>query len=69
MRKFILDINPATWEVIEKIKCSSPGEVASGVKLARKAFKIWSKTPIKRELHCLKIFPEIFSKKKKKSGN
>ncbi|MBK6772186.1 MAG: aldehyde dehydrogenase family protein [Ignavibacteria bacterium] len=49
MRKFILDINPATGEVIEKIKCSSPGEVASGVKLARKAFKIWSKTPIKKE--------------------
>lgn len=68
MRKFILDINPATGEVIEKIKCSSPGEVASGVKLARKAFKIWSKTPIKKRIALFKNISRDLLKEKKEIG-
>ncbi len=68
MRKFILDINPATGEVIEKIKCSSPGEVASGVKLARKAFKIWSKTPLKKRIALFKNIARDLHKEKKAIG-
>jgi acyl-CoA reductase-like NAD-dependent aldehyde dehydrogenase len=68
MRKFILDINPATGEIIEKIKCSSPGEVASGVKLARKAFKIWSKTPLKKRIALFKNIQRDLLKEKKEIG-
>lgn len=68
MRKFILDINPATGEVIEKIKCSSPGEVASGVKLARKAFKLWSKTPMKKRISAFKNISRDLLKEKKEIG-
>ncbi|MBL8008528.1 MAG: aldehyde dehydrogenase [Ignavibacteria bacterium] len=68
MRKFILDINPATGELIEKIKCSSPGEVASGVKLARKAFKIWSKTPLKKRISLFKNIARDLVKEKKQIG-
>ena len=68
MRKFILDINPATGEIIEKIKCSSPGEVASGVKLARKAFKIWSKTPLKKRIALFRNIARDLHKEKKAIG-
>jgi len=68
MRKFILDINPATGVIIEKIKCSSPGEVASGVKLARKAFKIWSKTPLKKRIALFKNIARDLHKEKKAIG-
>lgn len=68
MRKFILDINPATGELIEKIKCSSPGEIASGVKLARKAFKVWSKTPLKKRIALFKNIARDLHKEKKAIG-
>lgn len=68
MRKFILDINPATGEVIEKIKCSSPGEIASGVKLARKAFKIWHKVPLKKKIALFKNIARDLHKEKKAIG-
>lgn len=68
MRKFILDIDPATGELIEKIKCSSPGEIASGVKLARKAFKLWSKTPLKKRISLFKNIARDLSKEKKAIG-
>jgi acyl-CoA reductase-like NAD-dependent aldehyde dehydrogenase len=68
MRKFILDINPATGDLIEKIKCSSSGEVASGVKLARKAFKIWSKTPLKKRIALFKNIARDLHKEKKQIG-
>lgn len=68
MRKFILDINPATGEVVEKIKCSSPGEIASGIKLARKAFKIWSKVPLKKKIVLFKNIARDLHKEKKSIG-
>ncbi|MBS1517587.1 MAG: aldehyde dehydrogenase [Bacteroidetes bacterium] len=68
MRKFILDINPSTGELIEKIKCSSPGEIASGVKLARKAFKVWSKTPMKKRIALFKNIARDLNKEKKHIG-
>ena len=68
MRKFILDINPATGELIEKIKCSSPGEVASGVKLARKASKSWHLIPMKKRAHLFKNIAKDLAKEKEKIG-
>lgn len=53
-QKFIMDHNPSTGEVIEKIKISSPGEVASAVKLARKAYTNWEETPLKNRIKCLR---------------
>lgn len=68
MRKFILDINPATGELIEKIKCSSPGEIASGIKLARKALKIWSRVPLKKRIALFKNIARDLNKEKKAIG-
>lgn len=68
MRKFIIDINPATGDLIEKIKCSSPGEIASGVKLARKAFKVWSKIPLKKRIALFKNIARDLAKEKKFIG-
>lgn len=68
MRKFILDINPATGEIVEKIKCSSPGEIASGIKLARKAFKIWSKVPLKKRIALFKNIARDLHKERKSIG-
>lgn len=53
-QKFINDLNPSTGELIEKIKISSPGEVASSVKLARKAVKLWSEIPLKSRISSLR---------------
>jgi malonate-semialdehyde dehydrogenase (acetylating)/methylmalonate-semialdehyde dehydrogenase len=49
-KKFILDVNPSNGEIIEKIKCSSTAEIASALKLAKKALKTWSDTPLKNKL-------------------
>lgn len=49
-QKFIMDINPITGEMIEKIKCSSPGEIASAIKLSKKAFKQWSEFSLKTKI-------------------
>lgn len=68
MRKFILDVNPATGEVVEKIKCSSPGEVASGVKLARKASKTWAHVPIKKRSQLFRNIAKDLIKEKNKIG-
>ncbi|MBI5402537.1 MAG: aldehyde dehydrogenase family protein [Ignavibacteriae bacterium] len=63
-QKFIMDHNPSTGEIIEKIKISSPGEVASCVKLARKASKSWFAVPLKNRIALLrKIEKDIFKTK------
>ncbi len=65
LHKFILNINPSTGEVIEKIKCSSFNEIASSLKLARKAFKNWSETSLKAKVNCfLKIKKDLLKEKK-----
>lgn len=63
-----MDVNPSTGELIEKIKCSSPGEIASGVKLARKAFKVWSKTPLKKRILLFRKIARDLIKEKKFIG-
>jgi succinate-semialdehyde dehydrogenase/glutarate-semialdehyde dehydrogenase len=67
-QKFIMDINPSTGELIEKIKCSSKGEIASAVKLARKALKIWSNTPLKKRSAALKKIADDLNKNREKIG-
>ena len=64
-QKFIMNINPSTGEMIEKIKCSSPGEVTSAIKLSKKAFKFWSEISLKsRILYFRKVAAEIKKRKK-----
>ena len=53
-QKFIIDHNPSTGEIIEKIKISSPGEVASCIKLARKASFCWSDVLLKNRISAVK---------------
>ncbi|MCB0721896.1 MAG: aldehyde dehydrogenase [Ignavibacteriae bacterium] len=67
-QKFILDINPSTGELIEKIKCSSKGEIASAVKLARKALKVWSNTPLKKRCSAVKKIADDLYKNREKIG-
>jgi len=63
-QKFIIDHNPSTGETIDKIKCSSSGEVASGVKLARKAYKTWGEVSLKNRIIAMrKIAKDIFKDK------
>jgi len=63
-QKFILDINPSTGEAIEKIKCSSTGEIASAVKLARKAYKTWRYVPLKNRITSLRQISKDFKKER-----
>lgn len=65
-QKFINDHNPSTGEVIEKIKISSPGEVASNVKLARKAYKTWSELSLKNRTAIIRKIEKDLLKEKKK---
>lgn len=53
-QKFIMDHNPSTGEILEKIKISSPGEVGSCIKLARKAYKTWYAIPLKSRIATLR---------------
>jgi len=63
-QKFIIDHNPSTGDIIEKIKISSPGEVASCIKLARKATKSWCEVPLKNRISLLrKIEKDIIKAK------
>lgn len=63
-QKFILDINPANGEIFEKIKCSSSSEIASGVKLAKKALKTWKDTPLKIKISSFKKIARDFLEEK-----
>ncbi|MFA5404726.1 MAG: aldehyde dehydrogenase family protein [Ignavibacteria bacterium] len=63
-QKFINDHNPSTGDVIEKIKISSPGEVASNVKLARKAFKTWSEFSLKNRIASIRKIEKDLLKEK-----
>lgn len=59
-QKFIMDIDPSKGEMVQKIKCSSPGEISSGVKLARKALKTWGCMQLKyRFPYINKIIKEL----------
>ncbi|HEX2787861.1 MAG TPA: aldehyde dehydrogenase family protein [Ignavibacteria bacterium] len=67
-QKFILDINPATGELIEKIKCSSYGEIASAIKLARKAYRQWCNVPLKNRIAAMRKVAKDFAKEKDRIG-
>lgn len=67
-QKFILDINPANGELIEKIKCSSYGEIASAIKLARKAWRLWINVPLKNRIAMMKKVAKDFLKEKEILG-
>jgi acyl-CoA reductase-like NAD-dependent aldehyde dehydrogenase len=63
-QKFIVDIDPSKGEKIDKIKCSSSGEIASAVKLAKKAFKKWNESSLNFKISCLKKISKDISKEK-----
>lgn len=59
-QKFVADFNPATGELIEKIRCATHTEVIAAVKHANKAVKSWPlellKTRIKKILNAIDAF-------------
>ena len=63
-QKFIIDHNPSTGDILEKIKISSPGEVASCIKLARKASKTWWDTPLKNRIIVLRKIEKDIQREK-----
>ncbi|HEY5125467.1 MAG TPA: aldehyde dehydrogenase family protein [Ignavibacteria bacterium] len=68
-QKFIIDFNPRSGKVIEKIKCSSSGEVASAVKLAKKAHKTWKELALKNRISKFHKILKDFKKEKKEIAN
>ncbi|HEY3251784.1 MAG TPA: aldehyde dehydrogenase family protein [Ignavibacteria bacterium] len=66
--QFIDDINPATGEVIAKIKCSTEKEIKKSVDSARKALKNWSVLPLKERSKLLEAIAKDFIKNKEKIG-
>lgn len=66
--KYINDINPATGELIAKVKCSSPAEIDKAVRNARKALAFWSKTTLKKRSQLLNAIARDFQREKKKIG-
>lgn len=64
-QKFIMNINPSSGQMIEKIKCSSPGEITSAIKLSKKAFKYWNEKSLKSRItYFRKVATEILKRKK-----
>jgi len=66
--KYINDINPATGEIIKKVKCSTLKEISIAVQSARKALKTWSELPLKERSKRLEAIAKDFIKNKEKIG-
>ena len=66
--QFIYDINPATGEVITKIKCSTEKEISKAVNSARKTLKKWSELSLKQRSKLLEAIAKDFVKNKEKIG-
>jgi len=66
--KYINDINPATGELITKVKCSTQREIDSAVKKAKNALKKWSELPLKERSYKLELIANDFVRSKEKIG-
>src|SRR3990172_7719380 len=66
--KFINNINPATGELITKVKCSSAKEISLALRSARNALKIWGELHLKERSKCLEAIAKDFIKNKEKIG-
>lgn len=66
--QYIEDINPASGELITRVKCSSEEEVLTAVENARKALKLWSELSLKERSKRLEAIAKDFIKNKEKIG-
>ena len=59
----LININPATGELISKVPCSNPAEIAAMVKTANEAQTTWAATKVQNRVHllrrCLKAMAAI----------
>jgi acyl-CoA reductase-like NAD-dependent aldehyde dehydrogenase len=51
-------LNPATLEALPEVPLSTKVDIDSAIQSARKAFKIWKKTPFEERKKSLKIFAD-----------
>ena len=66
--KYIKDINPATKEIIARVKCSTEGEIIKAVNKAKNALTYWSQLPLKERGKQLKLIAKEFMSHKEKLG-
>lgn len=66
--KYINDINPATGEVIARVKCSAKAEIHNAVNKAKKASRAWSQLPLKERGKHLEAIAKDFIKEKESIG-
>lgn len=66
--KYINDINPATGELIAKVKCSTEKEIDRAVKQAKNALKLWGEMPLKERSKRLELIAKDFVKNKERIG-
>lgn len=61
----MVSINPATQNIIKKIKVSTKKDIDNAVKRARKALRCWIDTPIKEKIRIVKRLANFIRKDKK----
>ncbi|MGC8858459.1 MAG: aldehyde dehydrogenase family protein [Ignavibacteria bacterium] len=61
-QKFVADFNPATGQLIEKIRCATRIEITAAVKHANKAAKSWPSEPLKTRIKKILNVIEAFEK-------
>lgn len=66
--KYINDINPATGNVIAKVKCSTEKDIDKAVKDAKSALKKWSEMPLKERSKRMELIAKDFVKNKERIG-
>ncbi|MFI5212120.1 MAG: aldehyde dehydrogenase family protein, partial [Ignavibacteria bacterium] len=66
--KYINDINPATGELITKVKCSTEKEIDRAVNNAKNALKLWGEMPLKERSKLLELVAKDFVKNKERIG-
>ncbi|MGH2575132.1 MAG: aldehyde dehydrogenase family protein, partial [Ignavibacteria bacterium] len=67
-QKYINNINPATGELIKKIKCSNKTEILKAVNKAKRALSLWSELSLKERSKCLEGAAKDFIKNNKRIG-
>lgn len=66
--KYINNVNPATGNIISKVKCSTKKDIDKAVKDAKSALKKWSEMPLNERSKRMELIAKDFVKNKEKIG-
>lgn len=66
--KYINNINPATGNIISKVKCSTEKDIEKAVKNAKSALKKWSEMSLNERSKRMELIAKDFVKNKEKIG-